>query len=73
MVLGGPFFSVEHRGETTIVARLAQEWEHVDDGFAEHLITLSTRDALHRAVPHDELAVAIKREDAIDARVDKSG
>jgi hypothetical protein len=59
--------------EATLVTRLSQKREHVEHALAQHLVALEPRDSLHGPIPRDKPAVAIEREDTIDARVDKSG
>jgi hypothetical protein len=72
MVLRNRFFTFEHSREARLVSRVAQKRKNVDDALAEHLIVAETCDPLHRLVPGDEMAVAIEREYAVDARVDQS-
>lgn len=67
---GDRFFAFEGRGETTVVTLVAQEWKDVAYTFAEHCFATEAGDALHRAIPRDDAAVAIEREHTVDARVD---
>jgi len=62
--------SGESGGEAIIAAAFAQERKDVDHAFAECGGVAETGDALHRAIPGYDFAVAIKREDTVDARVD---
>ena len=72
MELGNCFFAFECGQETTVATFFAQERKDVADAFTQHRLAAETRDALHRAVPRDDAAVAIKREDAVNARVEQT-
>ena len=69
----GNYFPAFECGDEAIVATfVAQERKDIAHAFAEYGFTTEARDALHRAIPRDDAAVAIEREHAIDARVDYS-
>ncbi len=73
MIFGNRSLSSERRSETVVTAWFPQKREDVNHTFAQHFIAAETGDALHGAIPGDDLAIAIKREDTVDARVDQSG
>src|SRR6185369_14844488 len=60
----------ERGDEATVVILFAQERENIADTFAQHRFATETGEALHRAIPRDDAAIAIEREHTIDARVD---
>ena len=68
--LGNCIFACECGDKATVVIFVSQEWENVADTFAEYCFATEAGDALHRAIPRDDAAVAIEREHTIDARVD---
>ena len=68
MVLGNYLFTFECGNEATVF--FLQERKNITEAFAEHRFTTETGDALHRAVPRNDAAVAIEREDAVNARVE---
>ena len=71
MELVNQLFTFERGEETTVVAFFSQERKDVADAFAEHGFAAETGDTLHGAVPCNDLAIAIEREDTVDARVDQ--
>ena len=50
----------------------SQKRKDLFHGLAQHCFTGQTGDTLHRAVPRNDAAVAIKREDAVNARVEQT-
>src|SRR5215203_2569397 len=69
----GNYFPTFERGRKTIPTdRFTQERKDVDNLFAQDFFAAQARNALHGAIPGNQATVAIKREDTIDAGVDKS-
>ena len=73
MVFRNRSLSGKRGGKAVVAARFTQKRKHVDYAFTHHLGAAEARDTLHPSIPRDDLAVAIKREDAIDAGVDQPG
>src|SRR5678816_1320271 len=71
MVLVNQLFTFERSDEATVVTLFSQERKDVANAFAEHGFATETGDTLHGPIPGNDLAVAIEREDTVDARVDQ--
>jgi hypothetical protein len=71
VVLTDRIFAGERLQQRALVA-FVQERENFDHALAEDFIATVTRDPFHRAIPRNEAQFTVEREDAIDARVDKT-
>jgi hypothetical protein len=71
MIFRYEFLSFEGSREARIAAWLAQERKDIHYALTQYLIGAEARDALHRPVPGEKPAFAVKRKHAIDARVDQ--
>jgi len=71
-VFGNGAFATQRRKETLVLACFFEERKNVKRVLTENLVARDTGDALHRVIPDDIAASAIKRENSVDAGVEQA-
>lgn len=62
----------KRRRQTTFGAAGPQKRENFVRSSTDHFFTAKPGNALHRAIPRDDAALAIKREETVDAGVEQT-